>query len=374
MSYGTRLLIGSIIVFCVVFPAAQVTHIFTGQFAATPQRIQRAPSPTPTICQQEVNSDTVDYTVCGGITTYFGDQLRVAFGQVGYNINENLALVGIGRSNDVVSNSMPTPAIATIIINTFPYGLIYGAGFDTLANPPLATQVVRTPYIATAIATAVLSTTPQKLVTLTATSGRRTLDTATPVATAVVLPTTIPTSEPTAAPAPEPEPTSSLPLEATVAPTTLLPRNILDGFRARMPPKGFWQGSTDGVYVAVGSFRFLPSYFGADAPEKQKFVTLSVTVKNTRAPGSLSIYVDRTNFTVTDLDGKTTSILLNSDDLTLPMQATELAPGESVGGQLVFLIGKYSAPAQITVSVANMDTYLTRVDQAIELRVWPIVQ
>jgi hypothetical protein len=56
------------------------------------------------------------------------------------------------------------------------------------------------------------------------------------------------------------------------------------------------------------------------------------------------------------------------------MQAIELAPGEKIGGQLVFLIGKYSAPAQIIVSVANMDDYLSRVNQTIELRVWPIVQ
>ena len=370
MSYRTTLFIGFIIIFCVIFPSARIEHVFTGRFGTTPQPIVRPPSPTPTVCQSEVTSDTIDHTVCGGMTTYFGDQLRAVFGQIGHTISENLAVMGIDNGQGVASNIVPTPPLATIIISTFPYGLIYGAGLSVPINPPVSTQIIQTPMAATAVVTQIPSTTPQKLVTATVTKVKQPLYTAIPQATVVVLPTIVPTSEPTA----EPVPTSSPLVEPTAVGIVLLPRNILDGFRTHMPPKGYWQSSADGVYLAVGSFRYLPNYYGADAPEKQKYVTLSVTIKNTRGPDGKNIYVDRTNFTLIDLDGKQTNALLGSDDLNLPMQAIELAPGEKIGGQLVFLIGKYSAPAQIIVSVANMDDYLSRVNQTIELRVWPIVQ
>ncbi len=373
MSYRTMLFISFIIIFCVVFPSARIEHIFTGRFGTTPQPIPPAsPTPTPIICQNDVSNDTIDHTVCGGVTTYFGDQLRTVFGQIGHNINENLAVIGIGSGNgsSSASNAVPTPAASTIIIATFPYGLIYGAGFSAPINQPMPTQIVVTPRATTVVATQAPSSTPQKLVTLTATSVKQPVHTAIPTATIEIIPTAVPTSEPTV----EVVPTSSAPVESTTAEISILPRNILDGFRTHMPPKGYWQSNADGVYLAVGSFHYLKNYYGADAPEKQKYVTLSVTIKNTRAPGSKNIYVDRTNFTMIDLDGKTHNALLGSDDLNLPMQATELAPGETIGGQLVFLIGIYSAPAQITVSVANLDDYLSRVNQTLELRVWPIVQ
>lgn len=374
MSYRTMLFISFIIIFCVVFPSARVEHVFTGRFGTTPQPTPHAtrPTPTPIICKNDVGGDTIDHTVCGGITTYFGDQLRTVFGQIGHNFNENLTMIGVGSGNgsSSASNVLPTPAASTIIIATFPYGLIYGAGFSAPINPPIPTRIVQTPPATAVVVTQAPSSTPQKLVTLTATRIKRPMDTAIPTATVEIIPTALPTSEPTV----EVVPTSSAPVESTTADTTILPRNILDGFRTHMPPKGYWQSNADGVYIAVGSFHFLKNYYGADAPEKQKYVTLSVTIKNTRAPGSKNIYVDRTNFTMIDLDGKQTTALLGSDDLNLPVQATELAPGEAIGGQLVFMIGKYSAPAQIVISVANMDDYLSRVNQTLELRVWPIIQ
>jgi hypothetical protein len=375
MSNRTILMIGFIILFCVVFPSARVEHIFTGRFGMTPQPTPNIPNPTPTqrICTNDATSDTIDHTVCGGVTTYLGDQLRAVFGQIGRNINENLITVGIGSNPDEASNRKPTPSASSIIITTFPYGLIYGAGFGTPNNLPVPTQVIKPTLQPTAMVTQAPSATPQKLVTLTVTRVASPVQTAVPQATEAVLPTSEPTSVPTAMPTVEP--TISVTTETTTAATTIiLPRNILDGFRTHMPPKGYWQSSADGVYLAVGSFRYLRSYYGADAPDKQRFVTLSITVKNTRGPDGKNIYIDRTNFTMIDLDGRESAASLGSDDLSLPLQAIELAPGEKTGGQLVFLIHKYSAPAQIIVSVANMDDYLSRVDQTIELRVWPIVQ
>jgi hypothetical protein len=368
------LMIGFIVLFCVVFPSARVEHVFTGRFGVTPQPTPNMPNPTPTqrICTKDTTSDTIDHTVCGGVTTYLGDQLRAVFGQIGRNINENLVTVGIGNNPDGEITRKPTPSAATIIISTFSYGLIYGAGFTPPDDLVAPTQIIQATQQATAVVTQTPSTTPQKLVTLTATRIKSPMQTAVPKATVVILPTSEPTIMPTSEPTSEP---TSVPAEATTtSDSAILPRNILDGFRTHMPPKGYWQSSADGIYVAVGSFRYLKSYYGADAPEKQRYVTLSITIKNTRAPGDKNIYVDRTNFTMIDLDGRESAASLGSDDLNLPLQAIELAPGEKTGGQLVFLIHKYSAPAQIIISVANMDDYLSRVNQTVELRVWPIVQ
>ena len=373
MSYRTMLLVGFIVLFCIIFPSARIEHIFTGRFGVTPRPTAETPNPTPTqpVCTTDIASDTIDHTVCGGVANYVSDQVRVIFGQIGRNINENLISIGVVASTDSTSISTPTTTTSSVIITTFPYGLIYGTGFGTANNVPFPTKAVQTPQQPTVAATHIPSTTPQKLVTLTVTTSKRPVHTAIPKATVQALPTAVPTSEPTSAPTSEP---TSAPIEPTTTTSiTILPRTILDGFRAHMPPKGYWQNSADGVYLAVGSFRYLTNYYGADAPDKQRFVTLSVTIKNTRAPDGKNIYIDRTNFTMMDLDGRQTTALLGSDDLSLPLQATELAPGEKMGGQLVFLIHKYSAPAQIIVSVANMDEYLSRVNQTIELRVWPIV-
>jgi|GEM_PF-2162707 len=377
MRYRTILLIGFIILFCVVFPSSRVEHVFTGRFGLTPVPTTNNPIPTPTprICPTSAASDTIDHTVCGGVPTYLGDQLRAVFGQIGHNINDNLVAIGMNRKPDDVSTTKPTSLAESMIITTFPYGLIYGAGLNTPNNFTIPTTIVQTPQKPNPVATKAPSTTPQKLVTFTATRVKSPAHTAQPTSAPTSLPTSLPTSEPTSLPTSEPtiQPTS-LPTKATTtSDIPLLPQNILDGFRAHMPPSGYWQSSAQGVYIAVGSFRYLQSYYGADPPLNQRFVTLSVTIKNTRGPDGKNIYIDRTNFTMIDIDGRVTTALISSDDLTSPLQATELAPGEKAGGQLVFLIHKYSAPAQIIVSSANMDDYLSRVNQTIELRVWPIV-
>lgn len=162
----------------------------------------------------------------------------------------------------------------------------------------------------------------------------------------------------------------------TVTTTTavaLLPQPILDTFRAHMPYTGYWEHSSDGIYVAVGGFKYLTEFFGAPAPDGQRYVALSVTIANTREQGAASVYIDRTYFQLTDIDGNPPQAALNnSTDLKTEFLAQTVAPGARVGGQLVFLLPKYGVPKQLTVTVAQMDSEMSRTSQTVEFRVWPL--
>jgi hypothetical protein len=141
-----------------------------------------------------------------------------------------------------------------------------------------------------------------------------------------------------------------------------------------MPYTGYWEHSSDGIYVAVGGFKYLTEFFGAPAPDGHRYVALSVTIANTRAPHEATVYIDRTYFKLTDIDGNPpVSALSNSTDLKTEFLAQTIAPGGRIGGQLIFLIAnKYGVPAQLTVTVTNMDPYLSQNSQTVELRVWPL--
>jgi hypothetical protein len=171
-----------------------------------------------------------------------------------------------------------------------------------------------------------------------------------------------------------PSTTTNQPAPTTTATVAVLPQSILESFRAHMPYTGYWEHSSDGIYVAVGGFKYLKEFFGAPAPDGQRYVAMSVTIANMREPSAASIYVDRTYFQLTDIDGNPPqSALSNSTDLKTEFIAQTVAPGARMGGQLIFLIhNKYGVPAQLQVTVANMDTYLTRSSQTVEFRVWPL--
>ncbi len=154
----------------------------------------------------------------------------------------------------------------------------------------------------------------------------------------------------------------------------LLSAHILETFRSHMPYTGYWEHSSDGIYVAVSGFKYLTEFFGAPAPDGQRYVAMSVTIANMRDPNAASVYIDRTYFQLTDIDGNPPqSALSNSTDLKTEFLAQTIAPGARMGGQLIFLIpNKYGVPKQLTVTVANMDTYLTQNSQTVEFRVWPL--
>ena len=168
-------------------------------------------------------------------------------------------------------------------------------------------------------------------------------------------------------------PVTETPL-ASVSTVPLLSAPILETFRSHMPYTGYWEHSSDGIYVAVSGFKYLTEFFGAPAPDGQRYVAMSVLIANMRDPNAASVYIDRTYFQLTDIDGNPPQSALNSStDLKTEFIAQTIAPGARMGGQLIFLIpNKYGVPAQLTVTVANMDTYLTRSSQTIEFRVWPL--
>ena len=174
------------------------------------------------------------------------------------------------------------------------------------------------------------------------------------------------------APTPEPQPTAT---SEPVAPTAvvLLPNSILDGFRSRMPAKGYWWDSADGVYIAIGSFKYQKTFFGNDAESYQKFVTFSITIRNERAPGAAAITLDPTNMTLIDIDGRRSTVHRDYKNLDSALLPNTIAPGQSDGGQLVFVAQRYTAPAQLLVTFTNADQPDVIHTQTIEFRVWPTV-
>lgn len=348
MSYRNITLIIAVVLFCIVFPSARIRHVFTGRYGDT--HVSPTLPPSAPECPA-TSSTTVDHTVCGNVVSTLVETIT-------QNIRDNLALLGIQSAQTVVTEPLTAPSGA-------------------LAQPPLAAQsptvIKLSPTVRGIQATTTLQPTHTRTLQRlqTATISRTTVPrTATTqrVAASPTL-TTTPIIEATA---------TAVPATATVAPATatsvvLLPRSILDGFRTRMPAEGaYWEHSTDGVYVAVGSFIYLSEFYSYLPAADYRFVACSVTVSNTRTNGQ-DIYVDYTNFILTDIDGKQYPAVTGSDDLAQALRATRVAPGQRVGGQIAFMIKKFAAPGQLTVSVANMDEYVTRTTQTIELRVWPTV-
>ncbi|MCE2853481.1 MAG: DUF4352 domain-containing protein [Roseiflexaceae bacterium] len=355
MSYRNIAIITAVVLFCIVFPSAQVRHAFSDRYG-----IPTAPTPNASMADSACdtsNDQTVDHTVCGSVLINI---LTVIM----QNVRGNLALVGI------VDTRADSPNVAGDVVP--------GPGSGAMVQPP--TAVASATAIPVATQTIQPSATmPRSIQTHTPTLQR--LQTITVSATVAQSPQVVQATQTTVIVATEtsvPATETSVPATVTVAPPTatavvLLPQSILDGFRTRMPVAGYWESNKDGVYVAVGSFKYLRTFYSSEAPDTKRFVVCSILIANTRSSGSIDVYVDRTNISLTDIDGKQTTALVASDDLDNALQAARIAPGQRVGGQIAFLVGQYAAPAQITLSTANMDEYLTRTTQTIELRVWPIV-
>lgn len=214
--------------------------------------------------------------------------------------------------------------------------------------------------IPTSSATATMPITPQPSITPT-----QSIATVTPPDTATA---TIEVATST----PEPQITAtSVPISPTAV--VLLPNSILDGFRSRMPPKGYWWGSTDGIYIAIGSFKYQNTFYGNDAESYQKFVTFSITIRNERSPNEAAISIDPANMTLIDLDGRQTNVHRDYRNLNSAFVANMISPGQSDGGQLIFVAQRFTAPAQLIVRYANADHPDELQTQTIEFRVWPTI-
>ena len=363
MQHRNTVLVIIVVLFCIVFPSAQVRHSLSSWAGI--------PSVTPVITDSSQPCDTqdestVDHTVCGNAFTTVIDILVT-------NVRTNFALLGMSSvfapTRDEVAvapSATMTPAI--VATETIPATATRPAATATVqytATIPatqLATATPTTPPIPTATATMqmVVKPTQRAIVTNRTATPAKPSTTAQP-ATATAQPATA-TAQPVSVDTPPP----------TVAPQVILPASILDGFRYRMPVNGYWDHTKDGIYVAVGSFKYLDTFYAFTAPAKKRFVVCSLTIANIRTNG-VDAYVDRTNLTLTDIDGNQVSAVLEGDELSQALQASRIAPGQRVGGQVAFLIDEYTAPGQLTISTANLDEYTSRTTQTIELRVWPII-
>ncbi|MFM7679217.1 MAG: hypothetical protein ACKO83_10265, partial [Roseiflexaceae bacterium] len=86
MSYRNIAIITAVVLFCIVFPSAQVRHAFSDRYgvpvAPTPN------APTADSACDTANDQTVDHTVCGSL-------LQNILTVIMQNVRGNLALVGI---------------------------------------------------------------------------------------------------------------------------------------------------------------------------------------------------------------------------------------------------------------------------------------
>jgi len=353
MSYRNIAIITAVVLFSLVFPSAQIRHSFSDWDGAP-----AAPTlPTPTVNPACVatNNAPVDNTQCGNMLQDMVDTII-------QNVRSNLALVGfIDVQKDVptrVADALPAPGVLQPPVTTV--ASVTAISMVTQTVPPSATKPrsipTQTPTLQRFQTITVSATTARAPQIIQVTTPAETAITATNISETA---TTIPATD--------------TPAPATATAVVLLPQSILDGFRSRMPVAGYWENNKDGVYVAVGSFKYLRTFYSSEAPDTKRFVVCSILIANTRSSGGLDVYVDRTNITLTDIDGKQTTAVVASDDLDQALQASRVAPGQRVGGQIAFLVDRYAAPGQITISSANMDEYLSRTTQTIELRVWPIV-
>ncbi|NBU65511.1 MAG: hypothetical protein EBS29_13565, partial [Chloroflexia bacterium] len=120
--------------------------------------------------------------------------------------------------------------------------LLERANLVQMVTIPLTPSPTPTPTVlatATIVKTMIPSATPTQIPVATATA----------LATATITPPLVSATPPR-------EVTATAPAIVTNT-VPLLPNSILDGFRAHMPPSGYWQSSAQGVYIAVGSFRYL---------------------------------------------------------------------------------------------------------------------
>lgn len=353
MSYRNIAIITAVVLFSLVFPSARIRHTFSDW--------DGAPA-APTLPTPIVNPDCGAPDNAPANSGQCGNVIQLMVDTIIQNVQSNLALVGfLDLQNDAptrVADSVPAPGAiqppVTAIASATAVRMV------TQTVPPSATKPRSIP-----------TQTPTlqrfQTITVSATTARvaqiiQVTNTAETAITPINLPATDSYPQATDTPAP-----------ATATAVVLLPQSILDGFRSRMPVAGYWENNKDGVYVAVGSFKYLRTFYSSEAPDTKRFVVCSILIANTRSSGGLDVYVDRTNITLTDIDGKQTSAVVASDDLDQALQASRVAPGQRVGGQIAFLVDRYAAPGQITISSANMDEYLSRTTQTIELRVWPIV-
>jgi len=155
--------------------------------------------------------------------------------------------------------------------------------------------------------------------------------------------------------------------------TPILPANIVTGFGYRMPTDGYWETASQGIYIAASTFRYQATFYDTPIAEKYRFVSMAILVKNQRTAQEPAVYYDYRYINLIDTLGRRYAAASTAMHLETPILGTTLKPGELYGGQIIFAIPDDAVPAQIECNFANLDTYQSRFQQNLELRVWPII-
>ncbi len=153
----------------------------------------------------------------------------------------------------------------------------------------------------------------------------------------------------------------------------LLPANIVTGFGYRMPTAGYWETSSQGIYIAASTFRYQETFYATPIAEKHRFVSMAILVKNQRTAQEPAVYYDYRYINLIDTLGRRYAAVSTAIHLATPILGTTLNPAELYSGQIIFAIPDDAVPAQIECNFANLDTYQSRFQQNLELRVWPII-
>jgi hypothetical protein len=249
------------------------------------------------------------------------------------------------------------------------------ASNDTQAADLVLALLERAELVQMVTVVPTITATPSPTIVATATTAQTRM----PVATATNVVIATETTQVTATITPTLEVATATPeMTATAIPVSttevaLLPNSILNGFRSRMPKKGYWWGSVDGLYTAVGNFGYIKSFYSNDAESFQKYVTFSITVRNDRNPAGTAITIDPTNITLIDLDRRQSMVYRDYIHLDQAFLKTTIAPGQTDGGQLIFVVERFAAPAQLIITYTNADQPDVIHTQTLELRVWPTV-
>ena len=145
---------------------------------------------------------------------------------------------------------------------------------------------------------------------------------------------------------------------------------VLRNWRRAMPI-GYWQTTSHDIQSAVSSFTYHDHFYSVRASQNMKYVAFTLQIKNMRNDNGAAVYVDYSYIGLIDIDGNRYNASPMLKYLATPFVPATVKPGTTFVGQLIFEIPYDTAPAQIELNMANLDSNVSRFDQTIELRVPP---
>lgn len=145
---------------------------------------------------------------------------------------------------------------------------------------------------------------------------------------------------------------------------------VVRSWRTAMPT-GYWQTASQGLQLAVSSFTYHEYFYSVRASKNMKYVALTLQISNTRASNQAAVYLDHSYISLIDIDGNRYAASPMLKYLTTPFSPSTINPSTSIAGQLIFEVPYDTAPAQIEVNLANLDSNISRFGHIVELRVAP---